>query len=307
MSLFSARTLSPKVVLLDGFNHQEIHTRGLRLHAAVAGSPSDPCIVLLHDAYGSWMDFRRLLPLLASKGYHVIALDLRGYGYSDKPPQGYDLRHLNGDVSGVIRTMGHDSAHVVGVGAGAAIAWTMPTSHPEHISGITCIDGIHPVDMRRLTLTRPWLFSQTIENVLFAHLPSLPRRQLWKRRDRWLGRELRAGTSLAYQEGAHFAEDLRLRIMAMSVESTQAAVARTVKIATTLPPAKWLGNKVTVPVQFVGDKTSHSQVLAARARARCLGEFEYAVIDGDEGSRWRAHLEAPEKLAELIAGFVGTH
>lgn len=68
MSLFSARTLSPKVVLLDGFNHQEIHTRGLRLHAAVAGSPSDPCIVLFHDAYGLLDGLQAAAPTAGKQG-----------------------------------------------------------------------------------------------------------------------------------------------------------------------------------------------------------------------------------------------
>lgn len=45
------RNLSPNAVALDGeFRHDMVHTRGLRLHAATAGNPADPAIVLLHDA-----------------------------------------------------------------------------------------------------------------------------------------------------------------------------------------------------------------------------------------------------------------
>ena len=39
-------------------------------------------------------------------GYRAAAMDLRGYGASDKPPRGYDPRTLAADVAGVIRSLG---------------------------------------------------------------------------------------------------------------------------------------------------------------------------------------------------------
>lgn len=300
MSPYSHRTLSPKVVLLDGFHHQVLHTRGLRLHAVTAGDPGDPAVVLLHDCFGSWMDFRRVIEPLAARGLHVVALDLRGYGYSDKPPTGHDLRHLNGDVSGVIRTLGHDDAHVVGVGSTAAIAWTMAASHPEHINGLTCIDGIHPVDMRRALLTRPWLYSNLVVNNALTRLPRPLRQMVWRRRDRFLAHHLRAVTSLGYQQSERFTEDLGLRQQAMSVESTYPAVMRTQRLATAVPPTKWMGTKVTIPVQFVGDDTRHSTTLAYFANARAQGRFQRITLPN---ARWRPHLEAPAELARVIADF----
>ena len=132
------RNLSPNAVALDGeFRHDMVHTRGLRLHAATAGNPADPAIVLLHDAYTCWADFKDVLPLLGNLGLHAIAVDLRGYGMSDKPPMGHDLRHLCGDIAGAIRTLGHDKAHIVGMGTGATLAWTMATGYPDHVASIT--------------------------------------------------------------------------------------------------------------------------------------------------------------------------
>ena len=150
------RNLSPNAVALDGeFRHDMVHTRGLRLHAATAGNPADPAIVLLHDAYTCWADFKDVLPLLGNLGLHAIAVDLRGYGMSDKPPMGHDLRHLCGDIAGAIRTLGHDKAHIVGMGTGATLAWTMATGYPDHVASITSCGAIHPIDMRRATFTHP--------------------------------------------------------------------------------------------------------------------------------------------------------
>ena len=168
------RNLSPNAVALDGeFRHDMVHTRGLRLHAATAGNPADPAIVLLHDAYTCWADFKDVLPLLGNLGLHAIAVDLRGYGMSDKPPMGHDLRHLCGDIAGAIRTLGHDKAHIVGMGTGATLAWTMATGYPDHVASITSCGAIHPIDMRRATFTHPWLFTTLL---ITSGLFRLPRR-----------------------------------------------------------------------------------------------------------------------------------
>ncbi|OZY79880.1 hypothetical protein CBG03_08805 [Streptococcus pyogenes] len=47
--------LPPSVVELDGpFEHEFLHTRGIRLHAATAGNPDDPLVLLLHGSFGGW-------------------------------------------------------------------------------------------------------------------------------------------------------------------------------------------------------------------------------------------------------------
>jgi pimeloyl-ACP methyl ester carboxylesterase len=48
--------------------------------------------------------------------FQVVALDLRGYNLSDKPPGGehYSMHHLVGDVQAVIRHIGKDKAIVIG-------------------------------------------------------------------------------------------------------------------------------------------------------------------------------------------------
>ena len=93
-----------------------VAANGARFHVAVAGE--GPLVLLLHGFPTFWWTWRHQLPALAAAGHRVAAMDLRGFGASDKPPRGYDPRTLAEDVSGVIRSLGDRDAVVVGQGLG---------------------------------------------------------------------------------------------------------------------------------------------------------------------------------------------
>ena len=52
------------------------------------GSRSNPALVMLHGGGGSSFDFRELIPFL-EEDYFIAALDCPGFGFSDKPQDGY--------------------------------------------------------------------------------------------------------------------------------------------------------------------------------------------------------------------------
>src|SRR5215469_11782782 len=74
----------------DGpWSHRSVSANGTRFHIAENGD--GPLVLLLHGFPQFWWTWRRQLGTLASAGYRAVAVDLRGYGGSDKPPRGYDL------------------------------------------------------------------------------------------------------------------------------------------------------------------------------------------------------------------------
>lgn len=81
---------------------------------------------------------------LVEAGFRVAALDLRGYGASDKPPGGYDLDNAAADVSGVIRSLGDEHAVVVGHDLGGAVAWALAALHSERVWALATISAPHP-------------------------------------------------------------------------------------------------------------------------------------------------------------------
>ncbi len=105
---------NPDIELPGPWSHRYISANGARFHVceslpepSVGPNPTAaPLVVLLHGFPEFWWAWRHQLPVLAAAGYHAVAMDLRGYGASDKTPRGYDPLTLSADVTGVIRGMG---------------------------------------------------------------------------------------------------------------------------------------------------------------------------------------------------------
>src|ERR687886_1134689 len=97
-------------------NNSFIDTHGIRLHTVGDGDEHAPLVVLLHGYPEHWYSWRHQIPVLAQAGFHVVAPDQRGYNLSDKPPRikDYALDTLTADVVGLIKTLGHDEAFIVG-------------------------------------------------------------------------------------------------------------------------------------------------------------------------------------------------
>ncbi len=138
----------PDIVLRAGpWQHRMISANGTRIHAALAGPDDGPLVVLLHGFPQCWFAWRHQIPELASAGYRVAALDLRGYGASDKPPGRFDIPVLVDDVAGAIRSLGAASAVVVGHGLGGQVAWSMPALAPGTTRAIASLGAPHPVHL----------------------------------------------------------------------------------------------------------------------------------------------------------------
>ncbi|MCC2309422.1 alpha/beta fold hydrolase [Cellulomonas chengniuliangii] len=172
-------TTDSSALVLDGpWRHQLVPANGARFHVAVAG-PDDrdaPMVVLLHGLLQFWWAWRHQLPALGDAGYRVVAMDLRGAGSSDKPPQGYDMPTLTRDVAGVVRSMGADSAVIVGHGLGGDVAWSMPAYHPSLTEAVAAVGAPHP--LRTRSEPRSALAPAAARRLAYFQLPYLPERSL---------------------------------------------------------------------------------------------------------------------------------
>jgi pimeloyl-ACP methyl ester carboxylesterase len=135
------------VVLADGpWQHRQVSANGARFHVVEAGN--GPLVLLLHGFPTFWWTWRHQLPVLAAAGCRAVAMDLRGYGGSDKTPRGYDPFSLAGDVAGVIRSLGAAQATIVGHGWGGLLGWTLAATEPGVCSRLVAVSAPHPRRMR---------------------------------------------------------------------------------------------------------------------------------------------------------------
>lgn len=132
------------------WTHRDISANGSRFHVVDQGS--GPAVLLLHGFPTFWWTWRQQLTALADAGFRAIAMDLRGYGGSDHPPEGYDPRTLSADVAGVIRSLGISEAVIVGHGWGGLVAWSTAVLEPEVVRGIVPVSMPHPRRLRHALL-----------------------------------------------------------------------------------------------------------------------------------------------------------
>ena len=74
-----------------------------------------------------------------SKKFKVVVFDNRGAGRSDKPPGEYSIKMFAEDTYGLMKALGIDKAHVLGVSMGGMIAQELAISHPEVVEKLVLV------------------------------------------------------------------------------------------------------------------------------------------------------------------------
>jgi pimeloyl-ACP methyl ester carboxylesterase len=129
-------------------------TNGIRMFYVEAGD--GPLVLLCHGFPESWYSWRHQIQPLADAGFRVVAVDLPGYGRSDKPDVAYDVVWLNACLSGLIDTLGHDTAVVAGHDWGGLLVWPFARIHPEKTAGVI---GVNTPDIARTPMPPTELFA----------------------------------------------------------------------------------------------------------------------------------------------------
>ncbi|SDD85000.1 alpha/beta fold hydrolase [Actinokineospora iranica] len=175
----------PSSVRIDGpWAHRDVYANGIRLHVAETGE--GPLVLLLHGFAEFWWTWRHQLTALGDAGFRAVAVDLRGYGDSDKPPRGYDGWTLAGDIAGLVKSLGESKAHLVGHGWGGLLGWTVAAMHPRVVRSVSALSAPHPLalrgQIRRTALrSRPHNQARALGHLFRAQVPMAPER--WLTRD----------------------------------------------------------------------------------------------------------------------------
>jgi pimeloyl-ACP methyl ester carboxylesterase len=113
---------------------------GLNLFVFEAGRRSAPALVLIHGLGDEADTWRHVFTPLAER-YRVLALDLPGFGRSDKPRRTYSLPFLRDTVVALMDAAGVGAAALMGHSLGAIIAQSVALEHPQRVTALTLLDG----------------------------------------------------------------------------------------------------------------------------------------------------------------------
>ena len=117
-----------------------IQLADVRLRAAVQGQ--GPLVVMVHGFPESWFSWRHQLAPIAGAGFTACAIDVRGYGGSDKPAAvaDYAMERMISDVTGVIDALSADGrAILVGHDWGAPIVWNSALIRPDKVRAVCAL------------------------------------------------------------------------------------------------------------------------------------------------------------------------
>jgi len=99
-------------------------------------------VILIHGFGGSTVTWQATIPALKDAGYNVFALDLRGFGLSEKGLDG-DYSHP-AQAERIVRfmdVMGIEQAHLVGHSMGGNVVTHVALSHPDRVSKLVLVDA----------------------------------------------------------------------------------------------------------------------------------------------------------------------
>jgi pimeloyl-ACP methyl ester carboxylesterase len=160
--------------------HHTITANGIRQHFVEAGEGAP--VVLLHGFPETHYAWRHQIPVLAQH-YRVIAPDLRGYGETEKPADGYDKRTMANDLRALLRELSIERIALVSHDRGARVATRFAKDHPEVVDRLVVMDNV-PTRIVAQSINAQiarayWFF-------LFHQVPDLPETLIAGKERAWL-------------------------------------------------------------------------------------------------------------------------
>ncbi|MET0501720.1 MAG: alpha/beta hydrolase [Candidatus Binatia bacterium] len=155
-----------------GIDHRHVQANGITFHVAIAGQSDGPAVFCLHGFPEGWMSWRPVMEGLSEARLYVP--DLRGYGESARPANGYDVFTLTDDIRALIQALGIDKPVLVCHDWGGALGWIFAHRYSHLIRKLVVVNCPHPRTLVRAVLRFQDFQTIRIPWVPFFQVPWLP-------------------------------------------------------------------------------------------------------------------------------------
>ena len=117
---------------------------GTQLHVVETGNSTGRPILFIHGLSQCWLTWSRQMNSDLADDYRLVAMDMRGHGLSDKPPDGYgDSRLWADDVNAAIQSLRLDHPILCGWSYGPLVILDYIRHYGEdNISGMNFVGGV---------------------------------------------------------------------------------------------------------------------------------------------------------------------
>ena len=134
--------------MADDLQHHFADLESCRLHYVSRGEGKP--LLFLHGFPQFWFLWREQLADLGDD-HAVYAADMRGYNLSCKPedPEAYRMRHLLGDLLGLVQELDLAQLTLVGHDWGGIVSWALALKYPEMLERLVVIDAPPPFTWNR--------------------------------------------------------------------------------------------------------------------------------------------------------------
>lgn len=154
--------------------HRVFATPGASIHAVAAGPERGPAVILAHGFPETWWSWRHQIGPLADAGFHVVAVDLRGYGESSRAGP-FDLVTLAEDLVAVARAVEPEpgaGVALVGHDWGGGAAWMAAQRHPDIVRRVAVMSCPLPHTLAERVVLQPrWSQVKRSWYMFFFQLP----------------------------------------------------------------------------------------------------------------------------------------
>ncbi len=141
VALLLALLLDPGMALAQTPQSRFAEAGGVKLHYLIAGK-GDP-VILLHGFAETSHMWLPLIAKLADK-HTVIAPDLRGFGESSAPDDGYTKAAMAQDIHALVKGLGYDHIRLVGHDIGLMVAYAYAAQYPAEVDRVVLMEAFLP-------------------------------------------------------------------------------------------------------------------------------------------------------------------